>query len=61
MGLLGIDRARSIKQQAGECAVHSLKMHVSKTNDKMSTESQDFGAKVVSMLERSFNEVAIAA
>jgi hypothetical protein len=36
-------------------------MYVSTTNDKLSNESQDFGAKVVSMLERSFNKVAVAA
>jgi len=28
---------------------------------KVSKESRDFGAKVVSMFERKFNEVAVAA
>jgi HJR/Mrr/RecB family endonuclease len=36
-------------------------MYVSKINNKSTQKSQDFGAKVVSMLERSFNRVAVAA
>ena len=41
--------------------LYYYKMYIKTINGNISKESQNFGAKVVSMFEREFNEVAVAA